>query len=182
MLIQDVPRVVREKPDDFVRSRVRSHCPLQTDRGTPSRAVFRRTAARADKGVHAESGRARTPAVPGKMAFFFKLVLGGRRGFPTCGPERSAAAPGGHAGRGKESAAKAAVRRMACRSVCISFNTGYIIEDDVSGRASQNNIKEDDVSCSLSVICPEPTRMCHKVTHKNLIDSSPLFRNSQIKI
>ena len=99
---------------------------------------------------------------------FFKLVLGGRRGFPTCGPERSAAAPGGHAGRGKESAAKAAVRRMACRSVCISFNTGYIIEDDVS--------------CSLSVICPEPTRMCHKVTHKNLIDSSPLFRNSQIKI
>lgn len=113
---------------------------------------------------------------------FFKLVLGGRRGFPTCGPERSAAAPGGHAGRGKESAAKAAVRRMACRSVCISFNTGYIIEDDVSGRASQNNIKEDDVSCSLSVICPEPTRMCHKVTHKNLIDSSPLFRNSQIKI
>ena len=24
--------------------------------------------------------------------------------------------------------------------------------------------------------------MCHKVTHKNLIDSSPLFRNSQIKI
>ena len=113
---------------------------------------------------------------------FFKLVLGGRRGFPTCGPKRSAAAPGGHAGRGKESAAKAAVRRMACRSVCISFNTGYIIEDDVSGRASQNNIKEDDVSCSLSVICPEPTRMCHKVTHKNLIDSSPLFRNSQIKI
>lgn len=118
----------------------------------------------------------------GKWPFFFKLVLGGRRGFPTCGPERSAAAPGGHAGRGKESAAKAAVRRMACRSVCISFNTGYIIEDDVSGRASQNNIKEDDVSCSLSVICPEPTRMCHKVTHKNLIDSSPLFRNSQIKI
>lgn len=35
---------------------------------------------------------------------------------------------------------------------------------------------------ATEMITPVRMLMCHKVTHRNLIDSTPLFRNSQIKI